>query len=685
MTVIDLRPPISGADLIKLGYITVTQPVNLDTVENQAGAGAAVASDLAAHAALSDNPHDVTKDQVGLGNVPNVDARARSTHTGTQLASTISDFSAAADARIAAAGQGYVVISDVTGATDMRTELAAAIAAGSGGVVLLPKGVILWSCAGSAANKLTIPSGTRVVGHPGGTVIKFTSPASSSHIMMQLSNDAYLADITFAWDAATPSVSGASGVLAYAQNVSGICIHRCKFFGSSYSGSGLYSAAAWDTACNPLGLYGCTNCVFEDCHIAYSGGLAYGLDIIGGEDLRFTRCAFYDNAADGMKIHGDATWGQPRKMSFSQCTFDRNGQVVMQGQTEGTSVTTAQTLATTNGQRIRLNSSSPIVLTLSNPVSSSVRLLFGKVKGSANVTIRNAAGGDIITLDSFWDIFGVSMLWNGSTWSLWGGSGAYTNGEGADIVGEQVTFTQCSATGNQGGGFQIKPVNITNNRSTDIRFVGCDVLDDFGGNGFAIEGADSGVGLNSSTSNGAVSNVSYVGCTAKGCYETGWAFTHGGGQYIYHVTMESCTSRSNGRGGVVVYELCRDFRINNMRCLGNGTRFGAAKSAVWNLIVQAGKRCRISNYAQSGVDPHSGSTVRASTPADEETARDNSANATCAGILLVKTRNSQTMADIVIRGRSDHNIFSGTNIAYYTDGSTAGTVSDFSGILTQET
>lgn len=41
------------------------------------------------------NPHEISKEQVGLGNVDNVSAgelRDRSSHTGTQLASTISDF-----------------------------------------------------------------------------------------------------------------------------------------------------------------------------------------------------------------------------------------------------------------------------------------------------------------------------------------------------------------------------------------------------------------------------------------------------------------------------------------------------------------------------------------------------------------------------------------------------------------
>lgn len=41
------------------------------------------------------NPHNTTKSDVGLSNVPNVDATQRANHTGTQLANTISDFDAA--------------------------------------------------------------------------------------------------------------------------------------------------------------------------------------------------------------------------------------------------------------------------------------------------------------------------------------------------------------------------------------------------------------------------------------------------------------------------------------------------------------------------------------------------------------------------------------------------------------
>lgn len=42
-----------------------------------------------------DNPHGVTKAQVGLGSVPNIDATDRANHVGTQLSTTISDFESA--------------------------------------------------------------------------------------------------------------------------------------------------------------------------------------------------------------------------------------------------------------------------------------------------------------------------------------------------------------------------------------------------------------------------------------------------------------------------------------------------------------------------------------------------------------------------------------------------------------
>jgi hypothetical protein len=63
----------------------------------------------------------ITKSDVGLANVPNTDATLRSNHTGTQTASTISDFAAAADARITA------FVGAAPTALDTLDELAAAL------------------------------------------------------------------------------------------------------------------------------------------------------------------------------------------------------------------------------------------------------------------------------------------------------------------------------------------------------------------------------------------------------------------------------------------------------------------------------------------------------------------------------------------------------------------------------
>lgn len=67
------------------------------SVQTQINAKASQAS-LDTHTGDTNNPHSVTKAQVGLSDVPNVDATQRANHTGTQLASTISDFTAAAKA-----------------------------------------------------------------------------------------------------------------------------------------------------------------------------------------------------------------------------------------------------------------------------------------------------------------------------------------------------------------------------------------------------------------------------------------------------------------------------------------------------------------------------------------------------------------------------------------------------------
>lgn len=87
---LDIKQDLDG-DLTSIAGLI---PTNDDIIQRKAGAWsnrtpAQFKTDLS-----------LTKSEVGLGNVPNVDATARSNHTGTQTASTISDFSSAADARI---------------------------------------------------------------------------------------------------------------------------------------------------------------------------------------------------------------------------------------------------------------------------------------------------------------------------------------------------------------------------------------------------------------------------------------------------------------------------------------------------------------------------------------------------------------------------------------------------------
>jgi hypothetical protein len=76
---------------------------NTDTALNQGGANEVTAADARAHIDSTSNPHGVTKTQVGLGDVDNVsaaDLRDRSTHTGTQPISSVSGLQADLDGKV---------------------------------------------------------------------------------------------------------------------------------------------------------------------------------------------------------------------------------------------------------------------------------------------------------------------------------------------------------------------------------------------------------------------------------------------------------------------------------------------------------------------------------------------------------------------------------------------------------
>jgi hypothetical protein len=67
------------------------------------------------HRGQTDNPHAVTKTQVGLSNVPNTDATDRDNHTGTQLAATISNFAATVRSTVLT---GLTIVNSAVNATD---------------------------------------------------------------------------------------------------------------------------------------------------------------------------------------------------------------------------------------------------------------------------------------------------------------------------------------------------------------------------------------------------------------------------------------------------------------------------------------------------------------------------------------------------------------------------------------
>lgn len=85
---------------------------------------AAKKQDFDAHANSTENPHAVTKLQIGLGNVddiPAADLRDRSTHTGTQTASTISDFTQ--QAQLVVNGIVYKNNTTVTNSTNVYSDV----------------------------------------------------------------------------------------------------------------------------------------------------------------------------------------------------------------------------------------------------------------------------------------------------------------------------------------------------------------------------------------------------------------------------------------------------------------------------------------------------------------------------------------------------------------------------------
>jgi len=146
------------------------------------------------HVSATDNPHSVSKAQVGLSNVPNTNATARASHTGTQLAATISDFAAtvratvltglstATSTAVVAADTILVAIGKLQAQVNLKAGIRGAVNAQTGTTYTLVigdeylEGVRMTN---ASANTITIPPNSAVA-FPVGTKVFITQGGAGS-------------------------------------------------------------------------------------------------------------------------------------------------------------------------------------------------------------------------------------------------------------------------------------------------------------------------------------------------------------------------------------------------------------------------------------------------------------------------------------------------------------------------
>ena len=318
------------------------------------------------------------------------------------------------------------------------------------------------------------------------------------------------------------------------------------------------------------------NCIIRDCEAI--GGSGGGIFCYYGSTPTLVACTIIDNVADeeGGGVH--CAWGSAR--ALRECTISGNstqsegGGIYCDGENwvELVDCTLRGNSAVDEGGGIACGSRCNLTLanctidgnwtgSAGGGVSFSGRTLATLLGCSINENWAEGAGGGVFC--EYADLVLVDCVTSGNT-SSWGG--------GVVCVGDTSAMTDCTISGNWGGGFYC---------GGDATLDNCRIVDNHGYDGGGVacfEGrslfANCSISGNSADSWGGGILCDYLGdATLANCTVTGNAADDGGGVYCLNgsPTLANCTicdnSVANSGGGVY----CRDGTSPTLRnCILRG-------------------------------------------------------------------------------------------------------------------